>query len=64
MSLIGGVAIAVLLQLSAMYVPFMQNLMQTVSLTGIQFFYTVLIAFSVIPAVEIAKLLQGNSQEG
>ncbi len=55
-SLFGAVLCASLLQLIAMYLPFMQSLMNTTSLDASQLGVVLGISFSVIPAVELVKL--------
>ncbi|MBF0408214.1 MAG: HAD-IC family P-type ATPase [Candidatus Riflebacteria bacterium] len=57
MTLIGSVILAVVLQLGAIYVPFMQNLFGVVGLSFSQFAICLGISLSVIPGVEIAKKL-------
>jgi Ca2+-transporting ATPase len=55
-SLVGAVLGATLLQLLAMYVPFMQSLMNTAALDSGQMGVVLAISFSVIPVIELLKL--------
>lgn len=55
-SLVAAVLLASLLQVAAMYLPFMQSLMNTVSLDAAQMGAVLGISFSVIPVVELTKL--------
>ncbi|HOY66485.1 MAG TPA: HAD-IC family P-type ATPase [Candidatus Ozemobacteraceae bacterium] len=55
-SLVGAVLGATLLQLLAMYLPFMQSLMKTASLDATQMGVVLGISFSVIPVIELLKL--------
>jgi Ca2+-transporting ATPase len=54
-TLVGAVFVAFLLQLGAMYVPFMNNLMGTVPLSLYQSLIVFALAFSVVPVVEAIK---------
>jgi Ca2+-transporting ATPase len=64
LTLVGAVGLASLLQFGAMYLPFLQNLMQTTTLTAFQMFLVLGISVMVIPAVELAKALKGNTTSG
>jgi Ca2+-transporting ATPase len=52
-----AVTFSAILQLMAMYVPFLKNLMGAVTLTAFELGITIGIAFTVIPLVEILKFL-------
>ncbi len=54
-TLVGAVALASVLQLGAMYVPFMQTLMGTTSLNAAQLATVLGISLSVFPGIEILK---------
>ncbi|PKL40165.1 MAG: ATPase [Candidatus Riflebacteria bacterium HGW-Riflebacteria-1] len=57
-TLVGAVILAAILQLIAIYVPFMQELFGVTGLTAKQMAICLGISFSVIPAVEITKKLR------
>ncbi|NLI79690.1 MAG: HAD-IC family P-type ATPase [Candidatus Riflebacteria bacterium] len=57
-TLVGAVALASLLQLAAMYFPPMQGLMGTVSLSMTQLALVLGISLTVIPAVELSKMVR------
>jgi Ca2+-transporting ATPase len=56
--LIGAVLLALVLQLAAIYIPFMQKLFVVTGLNYSQMGWCLAISFSVIPAVELAKFLK------
>lgn len=60
MTLVGAVFLALILQLGAVYLPFMQKLFGVTGLNTVQMAWCVGIAFCVVPAVEIAKKLSSK----
>ena len=63
MALIGAFILAMLLQLAAIYIPFMQELFSVTALNLKQMGYCLAIAFSVIPVIEIVKLFIPKNQD-
>ncbi|HOT27973.1 MAG TPA: HAD-IC family P-type ATPase [Candidatus Ozemobacteraceae bacterium] len=57
MSLVGAVLLASLLQMAAMYLPFLQKLMNAASLDAAQMGVVLGISLSVIPVVEVTKFV-------
>ncbi|RCK81352.1 MAG: Lead, cadmium, zinc and mercury transporting ATPase [Candidatus Ozemobacter sibiricus] len=57
-TLLGAVGLAALLQIGAMYLPFMQTLLGTVSLSASQLAIVLGLSLTVVPAVELGKLVR------
>lgn len=56
--LLGSFVVSAVLQLAVIFLPFLNGLFRVVPLTAVQWLTVLAIAFAIIPAVEVVKLIQ------